>query len=165
MGRYLAGKPGFLPVLTGGFGGEQLPLTAVSGRDIVNFMVNYSAESFDRTFGALANPVRRGILARLRSGPASVTELAGPFEISLPGMLKHIGVLENAGLVRTEKKGRVKTCSLSAAPLLEAVEWLGFYREFWTGRLDALGDLLDEGEPQDRKRHKKTGKSKPKRST
>jgi len=127
-------------------------------------MVNYSLETIDLTFAALANPIRRGVLNRLKAGAASVTELAAPFGISLPGMLKHIGVLEDAGLVRTEKMGRVKTCSLSAAPLLEAAAWLAFYSGFWEGQLDALGELLDEGKPQYRKRHEKTRESQSKRS-
>ncbi|HUF38500.1 MAG TPA: metalloregulator ArsR/SmtB family transcription factor [Anaerolineales bacterium] len=117
-------------------------------------MVNNSLRSFDRTFGALANPIRRGILIRLREGAAPVSELAAPYEISLPGMLKHIGVLEDAGLVETVKEGRTRTCRLTAAPLMEAAEWLSAYRAFWDGQLDALGDFLGEK----RKQRKRTGK-------
>jgi DNA-binding transcriptional ArsR family regulator len=143
----------------------RLYLTIGGSALIVNHMVNLSLGDIDRTFSALSNPIRRGILTRLRDGAAPVKELAAPFDISLPGMLKHIGVLEDAGLVRTEKKGRVKTCSLTAAPLLEAAEWLSFYREFWTGRRDALGELFDEGVLPDGRSQMKKRKSKPKRST
>lgn len=107
-------------------------------------MVNFSSAAVDRTFSALANPVRRKVLARLAEGAASIKELALPFRMSLPGMLKHIGILEDAGLVQTHKKGRTKYCRLNTAPMLEAAEWLTFYERYWTGRLDGLEKFLDE---------------------
>ena len=107
-------------------------------------MVNFSSSAIDQTFAALANPVRRDILARLARGVASVKELARPFRMSLPGMLKHIGILEAAGLVQTHKKGRTKYCRLNPAPMLEAAEWLTFYQQYWTGRLDELENFLEE---------------------
>jgi DNA-binding transcriptional ArsR family regulator len=107
-------------------------------------MVNYYTTAIDRTFSALANPVRRDILARLAQGAASIKELPRPFRMSLPGMLKHIRILEEAGLVQTRKKGRVKTCRLNAAPMLEAAEWLTFYNQYWTSRLDELKEYLED---------------------
>lgn len=110
-------------------------------------MVNYSAAAFDQTFAALANPIRRGILETLRKGTAPVSDLAAPYEISLPGLLKHISVLERAGLVETVKHGRVRTCRLTAAPLLEAAEWLAFYAEFWDAQLGSLEGFLTGPDP------------------
>jgi len=106
-------------------------------------MVNYSAP-LDDIFGALTHPIRREILARLRQGEASVTELAAPFNISLPAMLKHVGILERVGLLSSKKAGRVHTCRLNAVPLQEAAEWLGYYEKFWNDKFDALDDFLQE---------------------
>ena len=92
-----------------------------------------------RTFAALADPTRREVLERLASGPASTTALAEPFGMSLPGMLKHIRVLEEAGLVRTAKVGRIRECELGPRPLDEAAEWIESSRRRWEGRLDRLG--------------------------
>lgn len=92
----------------------------------------------DRTFGALADPIRRHILARLAKGGASVGELAEPFRVSRPAISKHLRVLEKAGLVHREREGRISRCELDAKPMREAVEWMNHYRLFWTGRLDAL---------------------------
>jgi DNA-binding transcriptional ArsR family regulator len=108
-------------------------------------MVNYATYSLDLVFGALSSPVRRQVLERLSRGAASIKELAAGHSISLPGLLKHVAVLEKAGLVETYKEGRVRTCRLNAAPMLDAVEWLAFYRAFWNSQLDALADYL-EGE-------------------
>ena len=80
-------------------------------------------------FAALSDPTRRAVLERLGRGPASVTELAAPHDIALPTFMRHLGVLEKAGLVRSIKKGRVRTCHLEAAPLLEAQGWLGWQRQ------------------------------------
>lgn len=103
----------------------------------------------DLTFGALADPTRRAILARLAHGEATVGELADPFEISRPAISKHLRVLERAGLVERTRQGRVSRCELDAAPMRDAAEWVERYRRFWEGRLDALSRYLaDRAEPE-----------------
>jgi DNA-binding transcriptional ArsR family regulator len=109
-------------------------------------VVNFSASTLDRTFSAIADPTRRAILNRLARGEASVKELAAPFQISLPAILKHLHVLEGAGLLRRHKIGRVSRCRLVAAPLSEAAGWLAAYRPFWEEKLDALDVFLSEPE-------------------
>jgi DNA-binding transcriptional ArsR family regulator len=104
-------------------------------------MVKYSV--LDRTFSALSDPTRRGILERLAQGPATLSELARPFEITLPGLLKHVRVLEQAALVVTEKQGRNRQCRLGSEQLDDAAEWIQTYRRRWEGRLDRLGDHLE----------------------
>ena len=99
-------------------------------------MVQYSS------FVALADPTRRGVLDRLASGDASITELAARFEMTLTGMKKHDGVLELAGLVTTEKVGRVRTCTIGPSRLEEEMEWITRYRELWDARFDALERVL-----------------------
>ena len=103
---------------------------------ILNLMVQYSS------FVALADPTRRGVLDRLASGDASITELAALFEMTLTGMKKHVGVLELAGLVTTEKVGRVRTCTIGPSRLEEEMEWIMRYRELWDARFDALDRVL-----------------------
>jgi DNA-binding transcriptional ArsR family regulator len=100
----------------------------------------------DRTFQALADPTRRAILARLREGAATVSDLAEPFPISLAAVSKHLGVLERAGLVHREARGRERRCHLRAAPLREASGFTSSYRRFWEKRLDALEELLEAEE-------------------
>lgn len=107
-----------------------------------NHMVKYSGQ-LDRTFAALADPTRRNILARLSQGASSVTELAEPFEMSLPAVSKHLRVLERAGLCSRTKDGRVHRIQLRAEPMREAAGWVEQYRIFWEGNLDALGQFLD----------------------
>jgi DNA-binding transcriptional ArsR family regulator len=103
-------------------------------RDIVNHQ-----QRLDRTFAALVDPTRRALLQHLeRKSSASVGELAAPFAIKLPGILKHLGVLENAGLVTRRKSGRVVTVSLRAQPIREAMAWLERYEHFWSRSLDRL---------------------------
>ena len=104
-------------------------------------MVRYS--TLDRTFSALSDPTRRDILERLARGPATVSELAHPFEISLPGLMKHVRILEEAHLVTTEKKGRTRECRLGSEQLDEAARWINLYRHRWEGRLDRLGGYLE----------------------
>ena len=111
---------------------------------MVNRMVKHSAASLDSTFAALSDPTRRAILARLASGEASVGQLAGPFEVSLPAISRHLRVLESAGLIARERQGRERRCRLKAAPLQEAVTWIARYRRFWGRRLDALAAYLEE---------------------
>jgi DNA-binding transcriptional ArsR family regulator len=102
------------------------------------------AERLDRTFGALADPTRRAILARLAKGEASVTELAEPFEISLPAVSKHLKVLERAGLVSRGRERQWRPARLRAAPIREVAEWTDRYRRFWDERYDRLDEYLDE---------------------
>jgi DNA-binding transcriptional ArsR family regulator len=104
-------------------------------------MVRYSV--LDRTFSALADPTRRHILERLGHGPATISELAQPFDISLPGLLKHVRILQEANLVITEKHGRTRQCRLGTEPLNDAAQWIHTYRYRWDCRLDRLGGYLD----------------------
>ena len=105
-------------------------------------MLNQSAR-LDLAFQALADPTRRGMLARLSRGPASVSELAQPFRISLPAVMQHLQALEASGLVRSEKKGRVRTCRLEPRALATAESWIAEQRALWEGRLDRPEDYLE----------------------
>jgi DNA-binding transcriptional ArsR family regulator len=107
-------------------------------------MVQYSRSSFDASFAALADATRRGVLERLGSGDASITELAGKFRMTLTGMKKHVGVLEHAGLVVTEKVGRVRTCRLGRRRLAEEAAWIANYHRLWAARFDALDEVVEE---------------------
>jgi DNA-binding transcriptional ArsR family regulator len=109
-------------------------------------MVNYPSPVLDRTFAALSDPTRRAILNRLARGETTVTELAAPFNVSLPAISRHIRVLEQAGLLARRKAGRIHYCSLAAGPLHDATEWLITYQRFWETRFDALANYLDEKE-------------------
>jgi len=111
-------------------------------------MVQYT--QVDRTFAALADPTRRGVLERLGQGSATITELAEPFGISLTGMKKHVRVLEEAELVTTEKVGRARRCTLGPRRLDDVRHWIEDYRQMIESRLDRFGELLDrtKGEPQ-----------------
>jgi DNA-binding transcriptional ArsR family regulator len=101
------------------------------------------ADRLDRTFGALADPTRRAILARLAKGEASVTELAEPFEMSLPAVSKHLKVLERAGLVLRGRERQWRPARLRATPIKEVAEWTDRYRRFWDERYDRLDEYLD----------------------
>ena len=107
-------------------------------------MVNQPSETLDTLFGALADPSRRRILSHLAKREASVSELAAPLRMSLPAVVKHLRVLEHAGLVRHEKVGRVRMCRLEAKPLRKADRWLADYRIFWEHRLDGLTKFLEQ---------------------
>ncbi|HEV7260760.1 MAG TPA: metalloregulator ArsR/SmtB family transcription factor [Bosea sp. (in: a-proteobacteria)] len=98
--------------------------------------------TLDDTFRALADPTRRAVVQALGRGPASVSELAKPFEMALPSFLQHLKVLEDSGLVTTAKTGRVRTCTLQAEPLAAAEHWLEAQRSLWTRRLDQLDRLV-----------------------
>ncbi|RJQ12151.1 MAG: ArsR family transcriptional regulator [Dehalococcoidia bacterium] len=102
------------------------------------------SDHLSTTFAALADPTRRAILARLAVGEASVTELAEPFEMSLPAVSKHLKVLQRAGLIERGRHAQWRPCRLKAAPLKEAADWVGDYRRFWEGRLDRLDVYLQE---------------------
>jgi len=101
-------------------------------------VVEHHAQSLDAVFAALSDGTRRAILATLQKRPATVTEIARPFPVSLNAISKHLMVLEEAGLIRREKVGRERRCSLEAEPLRRATLWLDHYRQFWEARLDAL---------------------------
>jgi DNA-binding transcriptional ArsR family regulator len=111
-------------------------------------MVKVSADPLDRTFAALADPTRRALVMRLAGAPdLSVSELAAPFQMSLPAVMKHLDVLSDAGLVAREKTGRTVACRLDAKPMRDAFEWLHRYQKFWSERLDRLAAFL-EGEDE-----------------
>src|SRR5262249_5884510 len=95
------------------------------------------------TFAALADPTRRAILARLASGECSVTELARPFDMSMPAVSKHLRVLERAGLVARSREAQWRPCRIDAAPLKQVADWTDRYRHIWEARLDRLGDYLE----------------------
>jgi DNA-binding transcriptional ArsR family regulator len=105
-------------------------------------MVKHRAtvDPLDAVFSAFADPTRRAIVVRLAEGEASVSELAEPFDVSLPAVIKHLAVLERAGLLEHHKQGRVRRCRLVAEPMRVADDWLGTYRVFWEQRLDSLAD-------------------------
>jgi DNA-binding transcriptional ArsR family regulator len=107
-------------------------------------MVNSQAGPLDRTFAALADPTRRGLVAALATGGRTVGELAEPLPISLVAVTKHLTVLERAGLVRRERLGRTVRCTLRGRPLSEAAGWLASYRQFWDDRLDGLDAYLEQ---------------------
>jgi DNA-binding transcriptional ArsR family regulator len=113
-------------------------------------MVNYK-EHLDRTFAALVDPTRRAILAQLeRKGGTSVSELAAPFAIKLPAVMKHLDVLAQAGLVTRSKAGRTVTVQLRAQPMRAAMEWLQQYERFWSGRLERLARYAEAKEAETR---------------
>jgi DNA-binding transcriptional ArsR family regulator len=115
----------------------------------------------DLAFQALADPARRLMVDRLSRGPASVSELARPLAMSLPGVVQHLHVLEASGLVRSEKVGRVRTCQIEPVALGSAEEWITERRAAWERRLDRLGEYLDEHPEAEKKaRTKKTKKTK-----
>jgi len=108
-------------------------------------MVKFQDTTLDRTFGALADPTRRALLARLTQRPdISVSELARPFPVSLPAIMKHLDVLADAGLIARHKTGRGVECQLKAEPMERAMEWLNRYERFWSERLDRLAAYLEE---------------------
>jgi len=107
-------------------------------------MVQYSWTGFDASFAALSDITRRGVLEQLGRGDASITDLAEKFHMTLTGMKKHVGVLEHAGLVTTEKVGRVRTCKLGARRLEEEAAWLERYHQLWDARFDALDKVVED---------------------
>jgi len=111
---------------------------------ILNHMVQYMTTRLDTSFAALSDPTRRGVLGQLGRGDASITELAEHFRMTLTGMKKHVGVLEQAGLVTTRKIGRVRTCQLGPRRLEEEMAWLERYRQLWDARFDELDCVVEE---------------------
>ena len=122
-----------------------LPLDGLSLAPILNLMVKYLDETLDRTFAALSDPTRRALLARLgEKDGLSVSELAAPFPISLPAIMKHLDVLTDAGLVVREKTGRTVSCRLTAQPMEQAMNWLNRYAQFWSESFDRLAAFVED---------------------
>ncbi len=107
-------------------------------------MVQYSSNRFDASFAALSDATRRGVLEQLAREDASITDLAEKFRMTLTGMKKHVGVLEQAGLVSTEKVGRVRTCKLGLSRLDEEAAWIERHRQLWAERFDELDKVVEE---------------------
>ena len=107
-------------------------------------MVQYMRSRLDASFAALSDVTRRGVLEHLGRADASITNLAEKFHMTLTGMKKHVGVLEQAGLVTTEKVGRVRTCKLGPRRLREETAWIERYRQLWDSRFDALDEVVEE---------------------
>lgn len=114
-------------------------------------------DALSATFAALADPTRRAILARLTAGETSVTELAAPFDMSLPAVSKHLKVLENAGLIVRSREAQWRPCKLEAEPMRQASEWLERYAKFWSDSLDRLAAYV-ESEPDKPKRRKRAAR-------
>ena len=110
----------------------------------LNHMVQYIQARFDASFAALSDATRRGVLEQLGRADASITELAEKFRMTLTGIKKHVGVLEQAGLVSTEKVGRVRTCKLGPRRLEEEAAWIERYRQLWDARFDELDKVIEE---------------------
>ncbi len=124
----------------------------------LNLMVQYMKERLDASFAALSDATRRGVLEQLGRADASITELAEKFHMTLTGMKKHVGVLEQAGLVTTEKVGRVRTCRLGVGQLEDEAGWIEDYRRLWSARFDALDKVVAElkrNEQIDRRKKRK----------
>jgi DNA-binding transcriptional ArsR family regulator len=118
-------------------------------------MVKYQEAALDRTFAALSDPTRRALLARLEAeNMVSVSELARPFAVSLPAIMKHLDVLEGAGLITREKTGRTVNCQLRAAPMQSALAWLRRYERFWSANFDRLATFVERDEAASKKKSK-----------
>lgn len=115
-------------------------------------MVKYSSAVLNRTFAALADPTRRRILHQLTSRQRCVTDVAKAYRMSLPAVSKHLRVLENAGLIRRRRRGRVHQLNLEAAPMRQAAQWIEEYRKFWEGSLDRLAEYLEQTNTQPQKK-------------
>ncbi|HZR36703.1 MAG TPA: metalloregulator ArsR/SmtB family transcription factor, partial [Nevskia sp.] len=118
-------------------------------------MVQYSQPRFDASFAALADATRRGVLEQLGRADASITDLAARFHMTLTGMKKHVGVLEQAGLVTTEKVGRVRTCKLGPRRLEEEAAWIERYRRLWVARFDELDRIVEELQRKEKRNGRK----------
>ena len=116
----------------------------VNPRCILNQMVQYSGTVLDASFAALSDATRRGVLEQLGRADASISDLAEKFHMTLTGMKKHVGVLEQAGLVATEKVGRVRTCNLGRRGLANEAAWIERQRQLWAARFDELDKLVEE---------------------
>lgn len=113
-------------------------------------MVQYQAARLDASFAALSDATRRGVLEQLGDADASISDLAAKFHMTLTGMKKHVGVLEQAGLVTTQKVGRVRTCKLGPGRLTDETAWIENYRQLWASRFDALDQIVEELKQKER---------------
>jgi DNA-binding transcriptional ArsR family regulator len=113
-------------------------------------MVQYNRSSFDTTFAALSDVTRRGVLEQLTRADASITDLADRFQMTLTGMKKHVGVLEDAGLVITEKIGRIRTCRLGRRTLADEAAWIEKYHQLWAARFDELDQVIEQMKQQEK---------------
>lgn len=125
-------------------GGRNTRLASGGNFHTLNYMVQFESTRFDASFAALSDPTRRGVLEQLARSDASITDLADRFHMTLTGMKKHVGVLERAGLVATEKVGRVRTCRLGSSRLEEEMAWMERYNRMWTERFAALDDVIEQ---------------------
>jgi DNA-binding transcriptional ArsR family regulator len=125
---------------------------------ILNHMVQYQDSHFNASFAALSDVTRRGVLEQLARADASITDLADRFQMTLTGMKKHVDVLEQAGLVTTEKIGRVRTCKLGQCRLEEEAAWIERYRQLWAARFDALDEVIEELKRKEKARGRKQRK-------
>jgi DNA-binding transcriptional ArsR family regulator len=123
---------------------------ATGAAGILNRMVQYVSGRLDASFAALSDATRRGVLEQLGRADASITDLAQTFHMTLTGMRKHVGVLEQAQLVTTEKVGRVRTCKLGPRRLEEATAWIERHRQLWDARFDALDKVVEELERREK---------------
>ena len=121
-------------------------------------MVQYLQSHFNDSFAALADATRRGVLEQLARGDASITDLADQFDMTLTGMKKHVGVLEQARLVTTEKVGRVRNCKIGPCRLEEEIEWISRYRQVWDARFQALDRVIEQLKSRDKPDVRKTTK-------
>jgi DNA-binding transcriptional ArsR family regulator len=127
-------------------------------------MVNYQPSPLDRTFSALADPTRRALLARLDAEESvTVSDLARPFPVSLPAIMKHLDVLTDAGLITRSKTGRTVTCQITPAPMEQAMNWLAHYERYWTEQLDRLAAFLEQDQWQPSPASSSSAASKPRR--
>lgn len=133
-------------------------MRAVTSRHILNRMVQFLKGGLDDTFGALSDATRRGVLEELGRGDASISALAERFQMTLTGMKKHVGVLEHAGLVTTEKVGRVRTCRLGVRGLHDEAAWIAQYRRLWSARFDELDHVVAELTREERGNGRRTRK-------
>jgi DNA-binding transcriptional ArsR family regulator len=127
-------------------------------RYTLNHMVQFLHARLDASFAALSDATRRGVLEQLGHGDASITDLAEKFHMTLTGMKKHVGVLEQAGLVATKKVGRVRTCKLGPRRLEEETAWLEAYRQLWESRFDELDNVVEELKRKEKADGRKTRK-------
>src|SRR5262249_28899593 len=119
-------------------------------RYTLNHMVQYQSPRLDTSFAALSDATRRGVLEQLGHGDASITELAAKFHMTLTGMKKHVGVLEQAGLVTTAKVGRVRTCTLGPRRLADETAWIEAYRRLWAARFEELDKIVEDLKQKDK---------------
>ena len=115
-------------------------------------MVNYSEKQLDRSFSALAHPIRRGIVKRLSEGEATVAQLAAPHRVSAPAITRHLRILEGAGLLKRRREGREHHCRLVPDRMKEAQDWIEHYRKFWEGSFDRLEAYLKKAQAEEKKK-------------